>query len=291
MTQLTPFYEDVQHHYDLSNDFFALFLDPTMTYSCAYFERDDYTLEQAQIAKIDLSLDKIDVQPGMTMLEIGCGWGSTAMRALERFDVRYVGLTLSKNQHYHVNKLIEKSGYDDRAEVRLQGWEEFDGRADRIVSIAAFEAFRRERYDDFFAMTYDAMPADGRMLLHTIVCQTPGYLSDNKIRFDRDDVAFMRFMTKEIFPGGHLPFASSTAFKGVKEFAEAGGYTVERMQPLRMHYAKTLDMWTAALASNRERAVELKGQENYDRYMRYLPGCADWFRRDVLDVVQFTLTK
>src|SRR5215217_7289333 len=105
--QLTPHFDEVQHHYDLSDDFYRLFLDPTQTYSCAYFERDDMTLEQAQIAKIDLALGKLDLQPGMTLLDIGCGWGATMRRAVEKYDVNVVGLTLSQNQAKHVQRLFD----------------------------------------------------------------------------------------------------------------------------------------------------------------------------------------
>jgi hypothetical protein len=105
--RLKPHFEDVQAHYDLSDDFFRLFLDPTQTYSCAYFERDDMTLEEAQIAKIDLALGKLGLQPGMTLLDIGCGWGATMRRAIERYDVNVVGLTLSKNQAAHVQKAFD----------------------------------------------------------------------------------------------------------------------------------------------------------------------------------------
>ena len=107
--QLNPHFEDVQAHYDLSDDFFRLFLDPTQTYSCAYFERDDMTLEEAQIAKIDLALGKLGLQPGMTLLDVGCGWGATMMRALDKYDVNVVGLTLSKNQAAHVQRLFDES--------------------------------------------------------------------------------------------------------------------------------------------------------------------------------------
>ncbi|MGH3576708.1 MAG: class I SAM-dependent methyltransferase, partial [Mycobacterium sp.] len=103
-TDLTPHFDDVQSHYDLSDDFYRLFLDPTQTYSCAYFERDDMTLEEAQLAKIDLSLGKLGLQPGMTLLDVGCGWGATLRRAIERYDVNVIGLTLSKNQAEHAQK-------------------------------------------------------------------------------------------------------------------------------------------------------------------------------------------
>src|SRR6201999_2651944 len=104
---LKPHFEDVQAHYDLSDDFFALFLDPTRTYSCAYFEREDMSLEEAQFAKVDLSLGKLGLQPGMTLLDIGCGWGTTIVRALERYDVNVVGLTLSRNQQAHVQRRLD----------------------------------------------------------------------------------------------------------------------------------------------------------------------------------------
>lgn len=105
--QLTPHFGNVQAHYDLSDDFFRLFLDPTQTYSCAYFERDDMTLEEAQIAKIDLALGKLKLEPGMTLLDIGCGWGATMRRAIEKYDVNVVGLTLSENQAEHVQKTFD----------------------------------------------------------------------------------------------------------------------------------------------------------------------------------------
>ena len=106
-TDLTPHFDDVQAHYDLSDEFFRLFLDPTRTYSCAYFERDDMTLEEAQIAKIDLALGKLGLEPGMTLLDVGCGWGATMMRAVEKYDVNVVGLTLSRNQADHVEQLLQ----------------------------------------------------------------------------------------------------------------------------------------------------------------------------------------
>src|SRR6188768_2561923 len=104
---LKPHFADVQAHYDLSDEFFALFLDPSRTYSCAYFERDDMTLEEAQRAKVDLALGKLGLEPGMTLLDVGCGWGSTMLRALEKYDVNVVGLTLSRNQQAHVQKALD----------------------------------------------------------------------------------------------------------------------------------------------------------------------------------------
>src|SRR3982074_1168442 len=120
---LKPHFDNVQAHYDLSDDFFRLFLDATQTYSCAYFERDDMTLEEAQIAKIDLALGKLGLQPGMTLLDVGCGWGATMRRAIEKYDVNVIGLTLSENQQAHVEKLFAESAILRTQRVLPQGRE------------------------------------------------------------------------------------------------------------------------------------------------------------------------
>src|SRR6201996_7226436 len=171
--KLRPHFEDVQAHYDLSDDFFRLFLDPSQTYSCAYFEQDDYTLEQAQQAKVDLALGKLGLQPGMTLLDVGCGWGSTMRRAVEKYDVNVIGLTLSRNQAAHVEKLLADLPGDRSKRVELRGWEEFDEPVDRIGSIRAVAHFGHDRYDDFFTMAHDVLPDDGSMLLHTITRAGP----------------------------------------------------------------------------------------------------------------------
>src|SRR5246127_1078269 len=140
-------FKDIQAHYDVSDDFFALFQDPTRTYSCAYFEPPDITLEEAQYAKIDLNLDKLDLKPGMTLLDIGCGWGTTMKRAIEKYDVNVIGLTLSKNQHARAQHVLDSIDTNRSRQVLLRGWEDFSDPVDRIVSIEAFEHFGFENYD------------------------------------------------------------------------------------------------------------------------------------------------
>ncbi len=285
-TDLTPHFDDVQAHYDLSDEFFRLFLDPTQTYSCAYFEREDMTLEEAQIAKIDLALGKLGLQPGMTLLDVGCGWGATMMRAVQKYDVNVVGLTLSRNQAEHVEQLIANSGSPRSARVLLEGWEKFDEPVDRIVSIGAFEHFGHERYDAFFTMAHDPLPDDGVMLLHTITGLHPNEMVERGMPISFTFARFIKFIVTEIFPGGRLP-----SIPMVEERATANGFTVSRVQSLQPHYAKTLDIWAASLQAHKDEAIAVQSEEVYERYMKYLTGCADAFRVGYIDVNQFTLQK
>ena len=284
--QLQPKFEDVQAHYDLSDEFFRLFLDPTQTYSCAYFERDDMTLEEAQVAKIDLSLGKLGLEPGMTLLDIGCGWGATLNRAIEKYDVNVVGLTLSRNQQSHVQQLLEKSDTQRSRQVLLEGWEQFHEPVDRIVSIGAFEHFGRERYDDFFKMAYSALPDEGVMMLHTIIKPSDAEFAERKLPLTMTKLKFFKFIMDEIFPGGELP-----KVEDIEKHAAKAGFEITRIQPLRLHYARTLEIWATALEARKDEAIEIQSQEVYDRYMRYLTGCAELFHEGYTDICQFTLHK
>jgi cyclopropane mycolic acid synthase CmaA1 len=283
---LKPHFKDVQAHYDLSDEFFRLFLDPSQTYSCAYFERDDMTLEEAQLAKIDLALGKLGLQPGMTLLDVGCGWGSTMMRAIERFDVNVVGLTLSENQQAHVEQVFADSASGRTKRVLLQGWEQFDEPVDRIVSIGAFEHFGHERYPAFFEMAQGALPDDGIMLLHTITGLHPNEMAERGMPLSFQFARFLKFILTEIFPGGRLP-----SIPMVEDRAAEAGFTVTRVQSLQPHYARTLDLWAAALEAHKDDAIAIQSEEVYERYMKYLTGCADMFRVGYIDVNQFTLEK
>jgi cyclopropane-fatty-acyl-phospholipid synthase len=283
---LQPHFEDVQSHYDLSDDFYRLFLDPTQTYSCAYFERDDMTLEEAQRAKIDLSLGKLGLEPGMTLLDIGCGWGATLLRAIEKYDVNVIGLTLSRNQQAHVQTVLDASDSERSKQVLLQGWEQFDQPVDRIVSIGAFEHFGSDRYDEFFKRAYSILPDDGVMLLHTIVKPSDEEFAERGLPLTMTKLKFFKFIMDEIFPGGMLPKVND-----VEKHATKASFNVNRVQPLRLHYARTLQIWAAALESRKDDAIAIQSEEVYDRYMRYLTGCADLFTEGYTDVCQFTLAK
>jgi cyclopropane-fatty-acyl-phospholipid synthase len=285
-TKMRPAYEDIQAHYDISNEFFGLFQDPTRTYSSAFFQREDMTLEEAQIAKIDLALGKLDLKPGMTLLDVGCGWGSVMKRAVEKHDVNVVGLTLSKNQRSFGQELLDQIDTTRSRQVQLRGWEEFDEPVDRIVSIEAFEAFPKERYKAFFDLCYRIMPGDGRMVLQTIMGHPLKRWPEMGIPITMTDLKFMRFIAKEIFPGGSVP-----CDEDVINYSGDAGFSVEEKQLLSPDYVRTLDTWAQALQAHRDRAIAVTSEEVYDRYMKYLTGCSDFFQRGICEVGQFTLTK
>jgi len=343
MTQFRPFYKQVQAHYDLSNDFFALFLDSSMTYSCAYFARDNMSLHEAQLAKIDLSLGKCDLPrtvatmdngaqtttavttPALTainpsnataittpaatrmkLLDIGCGWGATARRAVENFNVDVIGLTLSNEQHALITQSVDNNNSSitpaaaksaaahnapanslaNRIDFRLQGWEEFTEPVDRIISIGAFEHFRAERYEAFFTRAFSLLPRGGRMMLHTIVQPDINELRQRGIVVDHEAVMFAKFICKNIFPGGQL-----CSPQVITRHATNAGFTLAHSESLRLHYARTLDMWADNLRARREQAITITNKDTYDMYMHYLTGCAHYFRTGHNDVMQFTLQK
>ena len=263
----------VQAHYDLSDQFFALFLDPSMTYSCAYFKTPGMSLAEAQMAKIDLSLGKCDLKPGQRLLDIGCGWGATARRAVEKYGVRVTGLTLSKNQCEHDQRL---TAGDANFDFRLQGWESFEEKVDRIVSIGAFEHFGRTKYASFFTKCRAILPPDGVLMLHTITHGKPNY--------DWEFLRFVHFIATEIFPGGDVPPPEMVIGE-----ARAAGFDIVHVESLRPHYATTLDYWATNLEAAHDKAASISGEETYQTYMKYLKGCADLFRNGETNVHQFTL--
>jgi cyclopropane-fatty-acyl-phospholipid synthase len=286
MTQLRPYYEESQSIYDISDEFYALFLDPTMGYTCAYFERDDMTLEEAQNAKFDLALGKLNLEPGMTLLDIGCGWGGALQRAIDKFDVNVIGITLSRNQFEYSKAKLAGLPTQRNVEVRLQGWEEFDDKVDRIVTIGAFEAFKSDRWPAFFERAYNILPDGGRMLLHTILTRTQKQLHESGVTLTMSDLRLMRFIGTEIFPGGQLP-----AQENILKLAQEAGFSVEKVQLLREHYARTLNMWATNLEASKGEAIAIQSQEVYDRFMRYLTGCENFFRKGITNVGQFTVVK
>jgi len=292
--QLKPPVEDVQSHYDRSNEFFKLWLDPSMTYSCAYFEeRPNMTLEEAQFAKRKLALDKLNLEPGMTLLDIGSGWGSTMRHAVEHYDVDVIGLTLSENQVAHCKQKFAEMDSPRRKEVRLQGWEQFDEPVDRIVSLGAFEHFADgagdagyERYATFFKKFYSVLPDDGRMLLHTIIVPSAEQAKEMGLPTTMTLLRFIAFILRKIYPGGKLPLVEQ-----VDRYSTEAGFKIERHHFIGKNYVQTLNTWADKLEEHKAEAIELKGQEEYDTFQHYLRGCSDLFRDGYTNVCQFTLVK
>ncbi|WP_205876310.1 cyclopropane mycolic acid synthase family methyltransferase [Mycobacterium camsae] len=299
-TQLQPPVEAVQSHYDRSNEFFKLWLDPSMTYSCAYFDENPNidepqtkTLEEAQFAKRKLALDKLNLEPGMTLLDIGSGWGSTMRHAVEHYDVNVIGLTLSENQLAHCQQKFDEMDSPRRKEVRLQGWELFDEPVDRIVSLGAFEHFADgagdagyERYATFFKKYYSLLPDDGRMLLHSIVVPTAEEGKAMGLKTTMTLLRFISFILREIYPGGKLPQVEQ-----VDRYSTEAGFKIERHHFIGKNYVPTLNTWADALEAHKEKAIELKGEQEYETFMKYLRGCSDLFRDGYTNVCQFTLVK
>ncbi|TFV58198.1 methyltransferase domain-containing protein [Mycobacterium sp. PS03-16] len=283
---LIPHFEDIQAHYDLSDDFFGVFQDPTRKYSSAYFTGPHVTLSEAQIANVDQHLDRLDLKPGMTLLEVGCGWGLTLARAMEKYDVNVIGLTLSKNQQAYCNKLLSGLNSERTFDVRLEGWEQFHSPVDRIVSIEAIEHFGFERYDEFFKRCFEILPDDGRMTIQSSCGYHPDDLQARGKKLTFELARFAKFMAEVIFPGGRIPSTQMLVDHG-----EKAGFVVPETLSLRNHYIKTLGIWAARLEHNKEQAIAAAGEEHYNDYMRYLTGCQYYFVDEALDVSLVTYLK
>ena len=285
-TDLTPHFEDIQAHYDLSDDFFGVFQDPTRKYSCAYFTGPNATLSEAQVANVDQHLERLDLKPGMTLLEVGCGWGLTLQRAMEKYDVNVIGLTLSKNQQAYCSRLLANANSDRTFDVRLEGWEQFHSPVDRIVSIEAIEHFGFERFDQFFKTCFEILPEDGRMTIQSSCGYHPDDLRARGKKLTFELARFAKFMAETIFPGGRIP-----STKMLVEHGEKAGFTVPEPLSLRNHYIKTLGIWAARLEQHRDEAIAAAGEQSYDDYMRYLTGCQYYYVDEALDVSLVTYLK
>lgn len=270
--------EAIQYHYDVSNDFYQLWLDENMVYSCAYFENGDEALGTAQLKKIDHILTKIQLRPGQTLLDIGCGWGALVLRAAQKFGARCVGITLSENQHALANERVRQAGLADRIEIRLQDYRDVAGSFDRITSVGMFEHVGLHHLPDYFARMRMLLAEDGLVMNH-------GITSTNA---DSGGTPYGagEFIGKYVFPHGELPHIGLV----LKNMQESGLETLD-VENLRRHYAKTCDMWAANFEARTERIHATVDERHFRIWRVYLAGCAYAFANDWVSIYQVLCTK
>ncbi|MEM8845127.1 MAG: cyclopropane-fatty-acyl-phospholipid synthase family protein [Pseudomonadota bacterium] len=225
--------KNVEHHYDLSNDFYRLFLDQDMNYSCAYFADPSLSLEQAQLAKQKHIASKLNLKPGCKVLDIGCGWGGMSMYLAEKHQCEVIGVTLSRQQQALAQERIAKKGLTDKVEIRLIDYRDIDESFDRIVSIGMFEHVGIDHYLEYFRKIRSLLKNDGCALVHSIGRKGGPGITGAWIR-------------KYIFPGGYSPALSET-FSEI----EKSGLWVTDCEILRLHYAETLLHWNQRFQQNR----------------------------------------
>ena len=270
--------EAIAYHYDVSNDFYKLWLDDNLVYSCAYFTDENSSLEQAQIAKIDHVLRKIRLQPGQRLLDIGCGWGALIMRAAERYGARATGITLSKNQYELAHQRITAAGLADRCEVLLMDYRDIQGKFDRITSIGMFEHVGLKNLRSYFARIHELLADDGVVMNHGITSTNP----------DSAEVPWGAgsFIERHVFPHGELPHISLA----LKEISTAGLEAVD-IENLRLHYALTLRHWTMRYEDAQEHIRDLVGDSRYRIWRIYLAGCAYAFEHAWTAIHQIVAVK
>lgn len=266
--------DDVQSHYDVGNDFYKLWLDDTLTYSCAYFtngNNDDLTA--AQIAKVHHIINKLHPQPGKKLLDIGCGWGTLMLTAAREYGLKVTGVTLSKEQYRLVQNKIEEEHLQDVAEVLLMDYRELgDRKWDYIVSVGMFEHVGKENLGLYFKDIARYLTNDGVALIHGITRQQGG--------------AYNGWINKYIFPGGYVP--------GLQEMV---GHIVENnlqiadIEMLRRHYQRTLEIWDMNFNAHRAHIQDMMGERFTRMWDLYLQACAASFESGNIDVMQFLITK
>jgi cyclopropane-fatty-acyl-phospholipid synthase len=265
--------QNVAHHYDLSNDLYALFLDSGMNYSCAYFRSPDDTLEIAQQNKLRHIAAKLRLEPGQTVLDIGCGWGGMAIYLAQNFDVQVLGVTLSVEQHRLAEERVKKLGVANKVRFELRDYRQVQGKFDRIVSIGMFEHVGTKFYSDYFGNISKLLTDDGVALIHSIGRRSgPGTAA--------------AWLNKYIFPGGYSPALSET-FAAI----EKSGLWVTDTEIWRLHYAHTLSEWSKRFEANRDKAAAMLGERFCRMWEFYLVTSEVSFRHFKQMVFQIQLTK
>jgi cyclopropane-fatty-acyl-phospholipid synthase len=266
-------------HYDLGNELFALFLDRTMMYSCAVFERPQASLEDASLAKLERVCAKLELRPQDHLLEIGTGWGGLAMYAAERYGCHVTTTTISREQHSYACARVHEAGLEDRVTVLLQDYRELRGRYDKLVSIEMIEAVGWQYFPTYFRQCSELLADDGAMLLQAITIDDRAYHVEKAGR---------SFINTYIFPGGCLPSLEIIA----RSLARVTDLRQVHLEDITEHYATTLQRWRERFVDASERVAELGYDERFRRLWElYLSYCEGGFRERRIQDVQLLLAK
>jgi len=268
--------EAIRYHYDVSNDFYRLWLDRQMVYSCAYFKRGDEDLHQAQEQKLDHICRKLILEPGERFLDIGCGWGGLLLWAAKHYGVEATGITLSRNQYDVVRERIQAEGLEGRCRVHLMDYRDLSGTYDKIASVGMFEHVGLANLPRYFGTAGRLLREGGLMLNHGIT--QPEAAGKG---LDGGD-----FIGRYVFPMGELPPLSRVIRDMARQDLE-----VADVECLRPHYAQTLMHWVDRLEANRERAEALVGAQRYRIWRIYMAGCALSFAQGGVTIYQVLASK
>jgi cyclopropane-fatty-acyl-phospholipid synthase len=267
--------KDIKYHYDIGNDFYGLWLDESMTYSCAYFEQPDNSLYQAQMNKVDYLLKKLNLKEGQTLLDIGSGWGELIIRAAKQYGVKSLGVTLSEEQVAKSKQRIKDEGLEGQVDVKLQDYRELASSGvqfDRLVSVGMLEHVGRANIPDFTDAADSLLKDGGVFVLHTITKQVESESN--------------AWMERYIFPGGYIP-----SIRELVATLPEHDFYIKDMESLRLHYARTLKFWADSFEKNLD-AVRKKFDEPFIRMCQvYLNSCIYGFRYRVVDLHQLILEK
>lgn len=270
----------IEYHYDLANDFYALFLDSNMVYSCAYYLSDHDSLEVAQSNKLDHILNKLGLKPGEHFLDIGCGWGALVIRASKKYGAVSTGITLSKNQFEYAQDAIRRLGLEDCCRVLLRDYRDLneEGVYDKIASVGMFEHVGLKNLPIYFSAIHQLLKDDGLVLNHGI---TSSNVESRKLGMGVGD-----FIHRYVFPHGELPHISLA----LKEMSGAGLEILD-VESLRRHYARTCEAWSDNLEQHGDEAVHIVGQRHYRIWQIYLAGCAHGFAQGWMNLYQVLCSK
>jgi len=261
---------DIHQHYDLGNDFYQLWLDNSLTYSCAYFKNPDDSLEQAQINKVHHILEKLFIKKGETLLDIGCGWGTLIFIAAKEYHVKATGITLSQEQYDHIKTRIKAEKLEGQVTVQLMDYRDIKDQYDHITSVGMFEHVGPENLGEYFKVIKNALKSSGTALIHGISRQQGG--------------ARNGWINKYIFPGGYIP--------GLTELIEhitSNDLQLIDSESLRRHYQKTLECWTNNFHQVKPAVLKQKDETFCRMWDLYLQACAASFQASNIDVIQYLL--